>query len=47
MVNWMQGSIMDYEDAKLTVEKLMHPYVVRNAMYMGDTEMKSMGKSTR
>ena len=43
-INWMQGNIMDYEDAKLTVEKLLHPYVVRNAMYMGDTEMKSMGE---
>ena len=44
MINWMQGNVMDYEDAKLTVEKLIHPYVVRNAMYMGDTEMKSMGE---
>ena len=33
---------MDYEDASIVVKQLFHPYVVRNAMYMGDTEMRLM-----
>jgi len=33
---------MDYEDATIVVKQLFHPYVVRNAMYMGDTEMRLM-----
>ena len=33
---------MDYEDATVVVNQLFHPYVVRNAMYMGATEMKLM-----
>ena len=33
---------MDYEDATVVVKQLFHPYVVRNAMHMGATEMKLM-----
>jgi len=35
---------MDAVDARVTVEKLLHPDVVRNTMYMGDGEMRLMGK---
>jgi pimeloyl-ACP methyl ester carboxylesterase len=44
LVQWAQQGRMDAVDAQVTVEKLLHPDVVRNTMYMGDGEMRLMGK---